>query len=346
MPKAKMLKPRQPLHELIQASWQRCRHHGMSPHWHVDQILLTQPELHLQREENRQLRKLALREMRLLESSLAYGGRVLILTDSTGVILDSLGDDTFLGRTRKVSLMPGASWREQITGTNAIGIAVVEHCFVQVLGSQHFFYENQFLACNAMPIFSPAGHLAGVLNISGDVTETFSSAGRVLRHAVAHIEHDWVAESATDLVVRLHQHPSWLGTPEEGILAFQDDLLTGANSRALIYLGLTPLAIGRAQWRDIFQHVPTYGPQELRLLNGSGIYYADLAPAHSASSRIATTELAHSGPANFEDLKDEALRHAIAAENGNISAAARKLGIHRSTFYRRLNRDHSKSNRT
>jgi transcriptional regulator of acetoin/glycerol metabolism len=42
------------------------------------------------------------------------------------------------------------------------------------------------------------------------------------------------------------------------------------------------------------------------------------------------------GPENFDDLKDEALRRALAAANGNVSEAARKLGVHRSTFYRRL----------
>jgi transcriptional regulator of acetoin/glycerol metabolism len=36
------------------------------------------------------------------------------------------------------------------------------------------------------------------------------------------------------------------------------------------------------------------------------------------------------------DLEDELLRRAIAEHNGNISAAARQLGLHRSTLYRRL----------
>ncbi|WP_263411445.1 sigma-54-dependent Fis family transcriptional regulator [Terriglobus tenax] len=338
MQQANSISLRHPLPEIIQASWHRCRHYGMSPHWHVNQNPLTDSELHLQQDRHHQLRRLALREMRILEHTLASTGRILLLADSTGIILDSQGDNAFLGRARRVSLMPGANWREQITGTNAIGTAIVERRFVQVLGQQHFFDENRFLACNAMPIMAPTGHLAGVLDISNHACESIHSPGRLVRHAVAHIEHDWVAEIATDLLVRFHPHPSWLNTPEEGILTFEDGLLTGASTRALAYLGLSPASIHALHWSEIFQHRPMYGQQELRPYHTPGIFYADVGKACTASARIAATETAHTGPENLEDLKDEALRRAVEAENGNISAAARKLGIHRSTFYRRLNR--------
>lgn len=134
-----------------------------------------------------------------------------------------------------------------------------------------------------MPIMSPTGHLAGVLNIPGDVCGSFTSAGRLVRHAVAHIERNWVEELATDLVVRLHPHPSCLGTPEESVLSFHDGLLMGASSRALAYLGLTPRAIGDARWEQIFQQRPMPGRCELRRVDVPGLYYA-------ASARIAATE--------------------------------------------------------
>lgn len=334
-----MANTRQPLPEIIQASWLRCRNYGMSSHWHVSQNPLSTTELHLQQERSHQLRRLALREMHILAHTLASTGRILLLADANGVVLDSQGDQAFLGRARKVSLIPGANWREQITGTNAIGTAIIERRFVQVIGPQHFFDENRFLACNAMPIMAPTGHLAGVLDLSNHAGENFHTAGRLVRHAVAHIEHDWVAEMATDLVVRFHPHPSWLHTPEEGILTFQDGMLSGASSRALSYLGLAPSAVGTVTWGGIFEKEPAYGTQELQLHNVPGIFYADISRSCTASARIAATETVHSGPENLEDLKDEALRRAVEAENGNIAAAARKLGIHRSTFYRRLNRD-------
>jgi len=329
---------RQALPEMIQASWQRCREYGMSSQWHVTQSPLGASDLHTEQERNQQMRKLALREMRLLERTLAENGRILLLAGPNGLILDSQGDQGFLGRAKKVALTPGASWREQITGTNAIGTAIVERRFVQVLGPQHFFDENRFLACTAMPITAPDGRLAGVLDISGTVQEGFSTAGKLVRHAAAHIEHDWTMESATDLVVRLHQHPAWLGTPEEGVMTFEDDVLTGASARALHCMNLTPLAIGKARWEDLFEGRPKVGQCELETVQTAGIRYAEVARASGAAAKIAATEQAHVGPMNFEDMKDEALRAAVLAEGGNISAAAKKLGIHRSTIYRRLNR--------
>lgn len=331
-----------PLPKLIEASWQRCRELGMASHWQVDQTALTKPALHLQQEQNRQMRKLALREMNILERALANSGRILLLADPSGLILDSQGDDRFLGRAARVSLNPGASWRERAKGTNAIGTAIVERRFVQVVGAQHFFDDNRFLACNAMPIFSPTGNLAGVLDISGLASDnTFAAASRLVRHAAAHVEHDWVEESATDLLVRIHHHPSWLGTPEEGILSFHDDLLTTASSRGLAYLGLTPLAIGHAQWHDLFEQKPAYGKQELQLRHMAGFCYANVSRASLTAAYIAATEPAHAGPETFRDLKDEVLRRAVTAENGNITAAALKLGINRSTFYRRIKREQS-----
>ncbi len=325
--------------KLIEISWQRCREHGLAPNWQVSQAGLTRTTLRLQQEQNRQMRKLALREMNLLERTLSNSGRILLLADRTGLILDSQGDGRFLDRAARVSLNPGASWSELMAGTNAIGTALVERRFIQVIGNQHFFCDNRFLACEAMPIFSPTGDLAGALDISGHALDHgLPAASKLVRHAAAHIEHNWVEESAQDLLLRLHPHPSWLDTPEEGVLSFQDDLLMGASSRGLAYLGLTSQAIGRAHWDDLFEQKPRYGRQELQLRHAAGFCYANAARASTTAASMAAGERAHTGPETFRDLKQEALRRAVLQENGNITAAARKLGINRSTFYRQLGR--------
>ena len=330
------LQPRTATSELVAASWLRCRQQGLSSHLHVQQEVVAKRVLETKQERSRELRLLALQEMRLLEHVLVETGRVILLADYDGVVLDSQGDDAFLGKARMVSLIPGASWREQVAGTNAIGMALIENHFVQIVGGQHFFDENRFLTCSAMPIHAPEGLIAGVLDISGHAGESAALAARLVRHAVAHIEHRWVTKSAKDLLVHIHQHPSWLGTPDEGVLTFEDDLLTSANTRALTFLGLNQLAIRRACWRDLFQQKPRFGLQELRPMATPGLLYANIARVCIASTRIAAAAPIHGRPVNLDELKDEALRQAVASENGNIAAAARKLGIHRSTVYRRL----------
>jgi sigma-54 dependent transcriptional regulator, acetoin dehydrogenase operon transcriptional activator AcoR len=240
------------------------------------QLVVSENDLQQRRERNQQLRRLAAREMTLLENLLAPAGRMMLLADAAGVILDSSGDVDFLGRASRDSLLPGASWEEGIAGTNGVGTALAEGRFIQVTGSQHFFADNRALTCTAMPIHTPAGLLAGVLDITGRACEAADSAARLVRHAVAHIEHRWTAESATDLVVHVHRHPSWLGTPDEGLLLFHDGLLTGANARARDLLALSASTIRSATWDDLFEGRPRPGMQELQPLSGDSPLFASI----------------------------------------------------------------------
>lgn len=92
---------------------------------------------------------------------------MMLLTDNEGYILDALGDPAFMSKAQQVYLLPGASWREEIKGTNAIGTALTEKTPTQVLGWEHFVQENHFMSCWAAPIKNPQGEIAGILDISG-----------------------------------------------------------------------------------------------------------------------------------------------------------------------------------
>ena len=80
--------------------------------------------------------------------------------------------------------------------------------------------------------------------------------------------------------------------------------------------------------------------------------YARPSPSESAIAREAPTlEPRHLPPglqepaplraaaASLKDLELEAMRRAVQACDGNVSQAARRLGISRNTIYRRLGRD-------
>ena len=54
------------------------------------------------------------------------------------------------------------------------------------------------------------------------------------------------------------------------------------------------------------------------------------------TSREAEPEPEPARPQKLSDVTDELLRQAIREHGGNMSAAARQLGLHRSTLYRRL----------
>lgn len=102
---------------------------------------------------------------------------IILLSDQDGYILESMGtaqflNPSFLNKSLSVHLNPGASWREAIKGTNAIGTALIEKAPVRVIGSEHFVRENHFLGCWAAPIKDPDCNTLGVLDISGHATRS------------------------------------------------------------------------------------------------------------------------------------------------------------------------------
>ncbi|MCE2745508.1 MAG: helix-turn-helix domain-containing protein [Burkholderiales bacterium] len=56
-----------------------------------------------------------------------------------------------------------------------------------------------------------------------------------------------------------------------------------------------------------------------------------------AGSRQAATRPQPDNPVNLDDLESRAIQDALETCRGNVSAAARMLGISRNTIYRRLN---------
>ncbi len=257
---------------MIERSWRRCAEHGLAESDPALQDPLGPSELSQRQEENELLLHLASRELELLRESLSAEG-IVALASPDGVILDARGDHDFMGRVSSVSLLPGAVWSEAREGTNGIGTAAVEQTLVQVRGDEHFLEENRFLICTAMPVMSPTGKLAGIVDLTGDARRPPSHCGLLVRLAVANIEHSWTRQvEGRDLLVAFHPHPASLGTPYEGLLAFRDGVLIGAGQLSLHLLGLGADVIGHARWDDIFNAPPT--SSELRLQTDGVRFYA------------------------------------------------------------------------
>ncbi|WP_343498795.1 sigma-54-dependent Fis family transcriptional regulator [Achromobacter denitrificans] len=78
----------------------------------------------------------------------------------------------------------------------------------------------------------------------------------------------------------------------------------------------------------------------LHVLAGpAGVVDADMLPADIRGAAAAPQAGGgYADPANLQAMTDAAIRDALAAHGGNVSRAARALGVHRSTLYRRLPR--------
>lgn len=63
--------------------------------------------------------------MQLLHAEAAATNSIVILTDASGLVLESVGSAEFGDRAARVALRPGVTWAEGRTGTNAIGAALL-----------------------------------------------------------------------------------------------------------------------------------------------------------------------------------------------------------------------------
>jgi transcriptional regulator of acetoin/glycerol metabolism len=224
----------------ILRSWQRCIDRGLDLFGRPTAEPLTARELSRVIERNERLRAAARPELEALRGDAESTGCIAILTDANGVILDAVGDSSFADRAARVALMPGVGWAEQISGTNAIGTALVEGAAVAVQGHEHFFEPHRILDCSASPIRSPTGDLMGVLDISGNADIHHLHALSLVRLSVDQIERRFFNEGAFDQydLVRVHPDRALIGTAREGILVFEGSKLVAANRHGLSLFSL------------------------------------------------------------------------------------------------------------
>ncbi|WP_044561601.1 sigma-54-dependent Fis family transcriptional regulator [Azospirillum sp. B4] len=258
-----------PVPPVIARSWRRCADRGLRADRSAHQDALSRADLALLRDRHHTLWHLATPELDTLHQAMRDAGGMVLLTNDRGLILDARGDAGFVRRARRVSLQPGAGWAEDEEGTNAVGTALAERTLVQVRGPEHYLNDNAFLICTAMPVMDPYGAVAGVIDLSGDMREPGAQGGNaqgLARLAVAHLEHRWAAQVGTqhELLLRLHAHPGWLGTPQEGMVAVDGGVIQAASPAALALLGLDSDAIGRVRLDAILDGALEPGDRLLR----------------------------------------------------------------------------------
>ncbi|MDW7649832.1 MAG: sigma-54-dependent Fis family transcriptional regulator [Bacillota bacterium] len=153
---------------LIYRSWQRSKHCRLDHHRVDNNEILPTSLLHERCQARDDLVSAGKPVLPYLYRFLEGLNNIVLLCDHEGYILDSLGDPPFMSKAQQVHLSPGANWREEVKGTNAIGTVLVEKIPLRVLGWEHYVQENHFLNCWAAPICDSRGDIVGVIDISGE----------------------------------------------------------------------------------------------------------------------------------------------------------------------------------
>ena len=242
------------VNESLLKSWQRSIAAGLSP---MGRLIATEHasggDLRRTMARNHELLAHSRPVMEYLFEQVRHMQSVVILADNRGTLMHTMGDPYFLNKAERVALAPGASWREEHRGTNAIGTAIAEESAVQVHGAEHFLERNGFLTCAAAPIMSSCGHVIGILDISGDQHNGHPLTLGLVNTAARMIENRLlIATCKRSIRVHLHAHAEGIGTVAEGILAVSEDgWIIGANRLALVLLHMNAKGIGATQLSSV-----------------------------------------------------------------------------------------------
>jgi transcriptional regulator of acetoin/glycerol metabolism len=288
----------------VAASWHRSAlKHGLDPSDIRAPERLEQSDLRKRHQEFETFMMVAAPRLDTLFSLVGQSGCGVLLTNADGVVLDQRVSDGDAAAFEGWGLSVGTDWSEAREGTNGIGTCLTENRRVIIHQGEHFFSRNTGMSCIDAPIYGPDGQVVAALDVSSarvDQTEAFN---RLIAAQVGH-----TARAIEEASFRAAYNTARIIVADCGdmnsasLLAIDDhDLVIGATREARRAFGLTPT-----------------GPLTAR-------------PARDILGR-------DGGPTGFERAERAAVVRALARAGGNVSKAARQLGVGRATLYRRMKR--------
>ena len=347
--------------EAVIQSWARCLRTHPNPNHAAVFEPVTASRVHSVLRANRELLEAAGDELQRLRVTLAGTSGTAILTDARGVVIGS----SFTQARGHEQLMPvsariGVNLAEEVVGTTAPGITARSGQASVVQGSEHFFCNVQTMHCAAAPIRDVQGELAGVLDLSSEGMPFGFDAATVVAHFAAEIENRLLcAQSTEHLVLRMQITPALLDTPMAALLGVKGDgRIHWLNGAAARFLGLQAQPARREaptveeclglSTEALFALSTRADAQTLHLPNGLTLWVRMEWHARDQPRRLhpgaelrapqppACPPLAQQPPATLREAERQAVVRVLGECGGNVSGAARALGVSRGLIYRHL----------
>jgi transcriptional regulator of acetoin/glycerol metabolism len=226
--------------QAVRHSWSRCLStYSLDPLQVKKPVIVEQTELQQRRDRIGPVLPIARIEMLALSKHMMHTQYGIMLTDHDGVILSYVGDPAFSMTARRSGFREGAVWSEQELGTNGMGTCLMTREPIVIHRSDHFLVQNTGLTCSAAPIFDPRGQVMAALDISGCSSGAQTHTLALVEIAAHNIENRAMLSMCRNYhMVRFHRCVDFVGTPGEGVLAFDEGgTILGANRSALELLG-------------------------------------------------------------------------------------------------------------
>ncbi len=284
--------------------WRRSMvKHGLDPAAPQSARRVSGSDLQERRQLLEPFLKIAAPQLDQLYNLVGASGCSVLLTDAEGVVLEHRASDADAPVFREWGLWRGADWSEAAEGTNGIGTCLVEGRQVTIHRDEHFFTRNTAMSCMDAPIWGPDGRIIAALDVSSARADQTAPMNRLIAAMVTQ-----TARAIETVFFRA-------SFPNARIIVAEGDTPEAAM---LLALNGDDLAIGatRAARRAF-----------------------DLEREGAIRPRPASDLLGREEDVTgFEKAERAAVVRALARAGGNVSAAARALGVGRATLYRRMNR--------
>ncbi len=331
----------------VERSWQRCLGLGFQPNKTIQFDLLSQAEMSRTMDANRQLVQTARPLMEKLGQAISGSHYFAILTNANGVVVDVSGQIDQTDRRASLITRIGVDLSEAKIGTTAIGTALAELQPVWLHRGEHFFDDTSHYSCAGAPLFGPSGACVGMLDITGIDAVERPELKHLVAQCASKIENALLLSKAHSLMIRLNWPGNAMGSDADGMLCLDTDgMVTGANaiarqmvpnltapSRGVVHVSElfgvpAELLFDAVRRSDPAIEIPLWSGLRLQALPVERRY--EERPTASAVRPL----VAQQRP--LKDIETALIHKAVEQARGNVTAAARALGISRATVYRKI----------
>lgn len=175
-------------------------------------------------------------------------GYVVVLLDASACVLEILGDPIMLAEAEMLGLSPGTYWDEGHAGTNAFGLALLQHTPIQVVGAEHFVERFHELSAAAAPVYDAEGQMLSILGMAGRVHDASTHLLGIVHAAARAVENQLQTDKLlTEMNTQRTGLRTMLEAISDGVIGCDaQGLVTQLNTQAAQILGLsTPSVLGR-----------------------------------------------------------------------------------------------------
>lgn len=285
----------------LTASWRRSAlRHGLDPSAPLRPERLDAAGIARRREAMGGFLSVAAPRVEQLYGLVRASGCSVVLTDAAGIILDRRVSAGDAAVFDGWDLACGADWSEAAQGTNGVGTCLAEGRQVIIHRDEHFLSRNTAMSCIDAPIHGPDGAVIAALDVSSARADQTEQINALIAAMVA--------QTARAI------ETAWFRAAFPGARI----VMAGEGTEALVAVDRDELAIGATRDARRALGLPRSGALTPRPL-------ADLIGREDDLTGLERAERA-------------ALARALARSGGNVTAAARALGVGRATLYRKMAR--------